>query len=171
MLQVAVICGSENDYDNVVVDSAMPKIFKEAGVQVRYVGCSAHRNWEEIPGVVRGLDEEGVMVIIAVAGRAAVLAGMIYTILEGSKLVISVPLANPEVPMGLDSLLASATSPPGTSVLGAGVGYNDAMLVTAAESACAVVSLVDEQVRNAFSVYKKRQKAKKPVIPNLEERS
>src|SRR5438067_6560045 len=112
---VAVIMGSKSDWDTMrnaveILDALC--VTNEARV------LSAHRSPERTAEFARGAADRGVRVIIAGAGGAAHLAGVIaaHTTLP----VIGVPI--PSVLNGLDSLLATVQMPAGIPVATVAIG-------------------------------------------------
>jgi phosphoribosylaminoimidazole carboxylase PurE protein len=108
--QVAIIMGSQSDA-RVMKDAA--KALKEFNVGFEMKVVSAHRTPEEMQTYAKSAEERGVRVIIAGAGGAAHLPGMVasFTVLP----VIGVPIALSTL-KGLDSLLSIAQMPKGVPV-------------------------------------------------------
>lgn len=118
--QVAVIMGSDSD---------LP-IMKEAAAQLKELGIpyevkilSAHRSPEETLKYARGAKKKGLKVIIAGAGGAAHLAGVVasHTTLP----VIGVPLENSPL-KGIDALCATVQMPSGVPVATMAMGLSGA---------------------------------------------
>ena len=89
------------------------------GVSFETVVASAHRDPEEVRRYARGAERRGLEVIVAVAGLAAALPGVLasHTFLP----VIGVPV--PAGPLkGMDALLSMAQMPPGVPVGTVGIG-------------------------------------------------
>ncbi len=108
--KVAVVMGSASD------ESVMRKaldILKKFGVEYEVSVISAHRTPEKTREFARNAKDNGIEVIIAGAGKAAHLPGVIasYTTVP----VIGVPVRTPG-PGGLDSLLSIVQMPPGVPV-------------------------------------------------------
>lgn len=125
--QVALVMGSNSD---------LPKLEKALGIFQKFgIGCevrilSAHRTPHAVEEFASGAKARGVKVIIAAAGGAAHLAGVIasYTVLP----VIGIPITLPDGMGGLDSLLSMAQMPAGIPVAvmstGGGGAENAALL-------------------------------------------
>ena len=115
---VAILMGSASDRK--IMQEAV-EVLERAGVACQVLVMSAHRNPEQVADFAKGAKAAGLKVIIAGAGLAAALPGMIaaYTELP----VIGVPL-NTGTLGGLDALLAIAQMPKGVPV--ATVGINNA---------------------------------------------
>lgn len=115
---VAVLMGSASDRKTM---QEAVEVLERAGVACQVLVMSAHRNPEQVAAFAKGAKAAGLKVIIAGAGLAAALPGMIaaYTDLP----VIGVPLDTGTLG-GLDSLLAIAQMPKGVPV--ATVGINNA---------------------------------------------
>lgn len=113
---VSILMGSDSDYD-VMVEAA--KALDQFGVAFEMTVSSAHRTPERTASIVRGAHERGVRVIIAGAGAAAHLAGVVAaeTILP----VIAVPIDCTAL-SGLDALLAMVQMPAGIPVATMAIG-------------------------------------------------
>ncbi|HNT98368.1 MAG TPA: 5-(carboxyamino)imidazole ribonucleotide mutase [Elusimicrobiales bacterium] len=118
MLKVAVIMGSDSDLP-VMKDAAAALESLGVGHETRFL--SAHRTHEETREYVASAAAKGVGVIIAGAGGAAHLPGVIAAMTTMP--VIGVPIKAWSLE-GLDSLLSIAQMPPGVPV--ATVGINSA---------------------------------------------
>lgn len=147
-LQVALIMGSYSDYPK--LESAIA-IFKEFGVGVDIRVMSAHRTPDAVSEYAKKAEGNGIKVIIAAAGGAAHLPGVIaaYTILP----VIGVPIAIPSLG-GLDSLLAIAQMPAGIPVAtmsaGGGGAENGALM------AIAILATNDPTLSEMLKTYRRR---------------
>lgn len=110
MAQVAIVMGSNSDLP--VVKGAIDKL-KEFGVDFEAHVISAHRTPYQAEEFAKGAKEKGVKVIIAAAGKAAHLGGVIaaYTTLP----VIALPIKS-SLMDGLDSLLSMVQMPSGIPV-------------------------------------------------------
>jgi phosphoribosylaminoimidazole carboxylase PurE protein len=107
---VGVIMGSESDRE--VMDAATRELDeRRIGHEVHVL--SAHRTPDKVADYARGAQARGLKVIIAGAGKAAALPGVIasYTNLP----VIGVPIKTSDLG-GLDSLLSIVQMPPGVPV-------------------------------------------------------
>ena len=120
---------------------------------------SAHRTPEEVERFAKGAKERGVKVIIAAAGMAAHLCGVIASMTTLP--VIGVPINS--TLDGMDALLAIVQMPPGIPV--ATVGINGAL--NAAILSAQMLSLSDESLQNRLNDYKENLK-KKIVKANAE---
>lgn len=108
--KVAVVMGSDSDLP--VVSGAVKQL-KELGIPVVARVISAHRTPAEAEAFASGARDEGFGVIIAAAGKAAHLAGVLaaYTTLP----VIGIPIKTSDLG-GLDSLLSIVQMPKGIPV-------------------------------------------------------
>ncbi|MEE0338892.1 5-(carboxyamino)imidazole ribonucleotide mutase [Acidaminococcus fermentans] len=109
-MKVAIIMGSNSDW--LVLEPA-EKVLKDFGVEVEVVVASAHRTPELVKEFAAGARDRGVEAIIAAAGAAAHLGGVIaaYTTLP----VIGIPI-NATPLNGMDSLLSFVQMPSGIPV-------------------------------------------------------
>lgn len=113
---------------------------------------SAHRTPEAVERFARGAAGRGIKVIIAAAGMAAHLPGVIAAMTTVP--VIGVPIKSGME--GMDALLAIVQMPPGIPV--ATVGVNAAL--NAAILASQMLALTDETIAARVSAYKEGLKAK-----------
>lgn len=113
---VGIMMGSDNDYD-IMVESA--KVLKQFGVPFEMIVSSAHRTPERTVEYVRGAEGRGLKVLIAGAGAAAHLAGVVAA--ETMLPVIAVPIDATSM-RGLDALLAMVQMPAGIPVATMAIG-------------------------------------------------
>lgn len=140
---VSIIMGSTSDFP---VMEAAAKILDELEIPFEMNALSAHRTPEEVEKFAKEAEERGLKVIIAAAGMAAHLPGVIASMT--SLPVIGVPVkASLE---GLDSLLAIVQMPPGIPV--ATVGINAAL--NAGILAAQMIALYDEKTAAALKKHK-----------------
>jgi len=109
-LKAAVVMGSKSDLP--VLEKTI-KTLKSFGVEVEARVMSAHRTPEEAHAFAKSAEDNGIEVIIAAAGKAAHLAGVLaaYTVLP----VIGLPIKSSTMD-GLDSLLSTVQMPEGIPV-------------------------------------------------------
>lgn len=122
--EVLIVAGSESDRP--VVEKA-EKVLREAGVAYEFEVASAHRTPDRVAELARGAEGRGIRVVIAAAGLAAALPGVMAA---HSRLpVIGLPVAAGAL-KGVDALLAIAQMPPGVPVAAVGIdaGANAAHL-------------------------------------------
>lgn len=115
-MKVAVIMGSDSDW-LVMKDAA--EILAEAGVEVVSDIVSAHRTPDKMAEFARAARDEGFDVIIAGAGGAAHLPGMVASMTTLP--VIGVPISLKYLE-GMDSLLSIVQMPSGVPVATVGIG-------------------------------------------------
>ncbi len=109
-MKVAVIMGSLSDLNKV---EPMIEILKNFGVEVDVKCLSAHRAHDELVEYVKQTENNGVEVIIAAAGMAAALPGVIAAITTVP--VIGVPISSKNLE-GVDALLSIVQMPTGIPV-------------------------------------------------------
>ncbi len=109
-MKVAIIMGSDSDFP--VLEPAM-KVLNDFDVKYEVLVASAHRTPAKVHAFVSSARENGFGVVIAAAGAAAHLAGVIasFTTLP----VIGIPV-NATSLGGLDALLSTVQMPPGIPV-------------------------------------------------------
>lgn len=113
---VGILMGSDNDYE-VMVEAA--RILKKFKVSFEMIVSSAHRTPERTSRYVREARERGIRVLIAGAGAAAHLAGVVAA--ETTLPVIAVPIDATPL-QGLDALLAMVQMPAGIPVATMAIG-------------------------------------------------
>ena len=143
-IRVGVIMGSTSDEDTMRKGGA---VLEELGLGYEMVVSSAHRNPERTATWASEAAGRGLKVIIAGAGLAAALPGVVaaHTILP----VIGVPIASGAL-RGVDSLYSIVQMPPGIPV--ATVGIDNAR--NAAMLAAQIIALSDEEVAQAIETYR-----------------
>lgn len=146
MTKVLVISGSDSDLP---VMSEATKVLEEFGVEYEMTISSAHRSPDRTEELVEKAKNEGVKVIIAGAGMAAHLAGVIAS--EFPLPVIGVPLQS-GVLSGLDSFLSTMQMPPGVPV--ATVAINGAK--NAGILAVQILATSDKNLEEKLIEYKKK---------------
>ena len=126
MPKVAVVMGSHKDFPAV---EPCVKQLAALGIEVEARVLSAHRTPEEAAAFARLALENGIEVLIAAAGKAAHLAGVLsaYTVLP----VIGLPIAASQLD-GMDALLAIVQMPAGIPVATVAInGAQNAALLAA----------------------------------------
>ncbi|MCL4333711.1 MAG: 5-(carboxyamino)imidazole ribonucleotide mutase [Candidatus Thermoplasmatota archaeon] len=148
MSKVSVVMGSTSDLD--VMKDAINTL-KEFGINVDYGVYSAHRSPERLVEYCSNLKKSGIDVVIAGAGGAAALPGMIAALSDVP--VIGVPIMGKSL-NGLDSLLSIVQMPPGVPV--ATVGINASK--NAALLAVRMIAISDVDTRKRLEEFIKKQK-------------
>ncbi len=146
---VSIIMGSTSDLP--VMEKAC-KLLDELQVPFEVNALSAHRTPEAVEQFAHGAQERGLKVVIAAAGMAAALPGVIAA--QTTLPVIGVPIKG--MLDGLDALLSIVQMPPGIPV--ATVGVNAAQ--NAAILAVEMLALGDADIARRLNDYKQGLKAK-----------
>jgi len=146
---VAVIMGSTSDWETM---RHAVELLDELGVPNEHRIVSAHRTPDMMAEYARTAAERGLEVIIAGAGGAAHLPGMIaaHTWLP----VLGVPIQSHAL-HGMDSLLSIAQMPAGVPVGTLAIGTAGA--TNAALLAASILALSDEKIRKKVEAFRKRQ--------------
>jgi 5-(carboxyamino)imidazole ribonucleotide mutase len=149
MPQIRIILGSKSDIEK--FDAAV-EVLKDFGVQYDLHISSAHRNPEKTVQLAAEAENEGIKVIIAGAGLAAHLPGVIasHTCLP----VIGVPIASGAL-NGLDALYSIVQMPPGVPV--ACVAINGSK--NAALLAIQILAGSDTELRTKYNSFKQSLKS------------
>ena len=145
MKKVAGIMGSDSDLP--VVGKAIDKL-KSFGIPVEAHVMSAHRTPAAASAFASAAADNGFGVIIAAAGKAAHLAGVLaaHTVLP----VIGIPVKSSTLD-GLDSLLSTVQMPSGIPVATVAVDGAENAAILAAQ----MLALSDETLRGALTQMKK----------------
>ena len=142
---ISIIMGSTSDLP--VMEKAM-SLLEEMQIPFEVNALSAHRTPEAVEQFARGAQGRGIQVIIAAAGMAAALPGVIAA--STTIPVIGVPIKG--MLDGLDAMLSIIQMPPGIPV--ATVGVNGAM--NAAILATQIIALGNSDVAQRVAAYKAR---------------
>jgi 5-(carboxyamino)imidazole ribonucleotide mutase len=134
---VGIVMGSDSDLE---VMKPAAEALSELGIEHEIRVVSAHRTPEDMVAYGKSAEERGLKVIIAGAGGAAHLPGMLASLTPLPVIGVPVPLKNLS---GLDSLLSIVQMPSGVPVatVAIGAGRNAGLL------AARIVGSSDEQVR------------------------
>jgi 5-(carboxyamino)imidazole ribonucleotide mutase len=146
---VSIIMGSTSDLP--IMEKAA-KVLDEFAIPFEMHALSAHRTPDEVADFAQNAADRGIKVIIAAAGMAAHLAGVIASMTTLP--VIGVPIKSSVE--GMDALLAMVQMPPGIPV--ATVAINGAM--NAGLLAVQMLALSDSHINEQFAAYKNDLKKK-----------
>jgi phosphoribosylamine---glycine ligase len=146
--KVLIIMGSDSD---LLVMENTSKLLKEFKIPYKMTVASAHRTPDRTVKLAMEAEAEGVQVIIAGAGSAAHLAGVIaaHTILP----VIGVPIDSSPL-KGVDALFSTVQMPPGIPVAAMAIGNAGAK--NAAIFAAQILQFGNPALTVKLKVYKKR---------------
>jgi phosphoribosylamine--glycine ligase len=149
--QVGIVMGSDSDLK--VMEAALG-VFKKFGIPIEVTVASAHRSPERAAAYAMSARQRGLKAIIAGAGHAAHLAGVLaaHTTLP----VIGVPIDSSCL-QGLDSLLSTVQMPPGIPVATTAIGKPGAK--NAAILAVQIMATADESLVEQLNEYKQEMAA------------
>jgi len=148
MKKIAIIMGSQSDLETM---NESVSVLKEFGAQYEIKVLSAHRTPKEVAEFSEAARAKGIKVIIAAAGGAAALAGVIaaHTTLP----VIGVPIETKSL-KGMDSLLSTVQMPGGIPVACMAIGKAGAK--NAALLALEILGVTDKAIEKKLTDYKKK---------------
>lgn len=148
-VQVGIVMGSTSDWDTM---KAAARVLEEFGVGWEARAMSAHRTPKAVAEWAEGAPRRGTKVIIAAAGGAAHLAGVVaaHTTLP----VLGVPMPSKHL-QGLDSLLSTVQMPKGIPVATFAIG--EAGAANAALFAVALLALSDRALAARLDDFRRRQ--------------
>lgn len=146
MPRVALIMGSKSDAPSL---EGCVKVLRSFGIDVEVHVASAHRTPEKVAAFASAARENGFEVLVAAAGKAAHLAGVIagHTTLP----VIGIPIKS-SLMDGLDSLLSTVQMPTGIPVATVAVGGGD----NAAYLAAQILSIKYPEIAEKLSAHREQ---------------
>lgn len=158
---VGILMGSQSDWETM---QHAAKILKDFAVSYDAKVLSAHRTPDLVTEYVQGASGRGLACIIAGAGGAAHLAGVVaaHTTLP----VLGVPMPSKHL-QGMDSLLSTVQMPKGIPVATFAIG--EAGAANAALFAVAMLALNDAALAQRLSAFRKQQQdaIKATTLPNV----
>lgn len=146
---IAVVMGSESDYSTMAHAVDM---LKELGISYDIFIISAHRTPERLFNFAKSAQEKGFKVIIAGAGGAAHLPGMVASLTYLP--VIGVPVHSKQL-NGLDSLLSIVQMPKGVPVATMSIGESGAY--NAAITAASILSISNSETAGRLKKWREKQ--------------
>ena len=146
---IGIVMGSTSDWETM---KAAAKTLEDFGVPYEAKAMSAHRTPRAVAEWAEGAKKRGLKAIIAAAGGAAHLAGVVaaHTMLP----VLGVPMPSKHL-QGLDSLLSTVQMPKGIPVATFAIG--EAGAANAALFAVALLALSDEKLDRKLSEFRAKQ--------------
>jgi len=144
---VGIIMGSDSDLP--VMQEAF-EVLTHFGIPTEITVASAHRSPQRVSEYAKSARRRGLRVLIAGAGGAAHLAGVLAA--ETSLPVIGVPIASSPL-AGWDALLSTVQMPAGVPVATMAVGKAGAR--NAAILAVQILAVADDKLRKRLEHYKK----------------
>ena len=146
---IGILMGSDSDLS--VMEEAS-KILDKFDIGHEIIVSSAHRSPERTRKYVTGASKRGIKILIAGAGAAAHLAGVVAA--ETTLPVIGVPIGSSPL-NGLDALLSTTQMPGGVSVAGMAIGKAGAK--NAGVLAVQILALNDKNLHKKLLKFKKNQ--------------
>ncbi|SHF10536.1 5-(carboxyamino)imidazole ribonucleotide mutase [Desulfacinum infernum DSM 9756] len=143
---VGILMGSDSDLS---VMEAAAEVLREFGVPFEMAILSAHRTPEQAARYAAEAAERGIKVLIAGAGWAAHLAGVLAS--KTTLPVIGVPIDSSPL-NGMDALLSTVQMPPGIPVATMAIGKGGAR--NAALFAVQILAVADENLAARLKAYK-----------------
>ena len=146
---IGIVMGSTSDWETM---KAAAKMLEDFGVAYEAKAMSAHRTPHEVAAWAEGAAARGMRAIIAAAGGAAHLAGVVaaHTTLP----VLGVPMPSKHL-QGLDSLLSTVQMPKGIPVATFAIG--EAGAANAALFAVAILAVTDKAMAKKLHDFRARQ--------------
>ncbi|HXU40945.1 MAG TPA: 5-(carboxyamino)imidazole ribonucleotide mutase [Burkholderiales bacterium] len=146
---IGIVMGSTSDWETM---KAAAKVLEEFSVRYEAKAMSAHRTPQAVAEWASSAQKNGMKAIIAAAGGAAHLAGVVaaHTMLP----VLGVPMPSKHL-QGLDSLLSTVQMPKGIPVATFAIG--EAGAANAALFAVALLALSDSNLQKKLSDFRVKQ--------------
>ena len=146
---IGIVMGSTSDWETM---KAAAKMLEDFGVPYEAKAMSAHRTPHAVAQWAANASKEGMKAIIAAAGGAAHLAGVVaaHTTLP----VLGVPMPSKHL-QGLDSLLSTVQMPKGIPVATFAIG--EAGAANAALFAVALLAIGDKDLAAKLSDFRRKQ--------------
>ncbi len=148
-IKVAIVMGSQSDWQTMIHANEILKTFSIPTV-VKIV--SAHRTPDRLYEFATNAEKEGIKVIIAGAGGAAHLPGMVAALTPIP--VLGVPVASKAL-NGIDSLLSIVQMPAGVPVATFAIG--EAGAKNAGITAASILALNDKKIMTKLKAFRKKQ--------------
>lgn len=145
---VSIVMGSQSDLETLKETAAVLKVFS-VPYEIRVI--SAHRTPDAARDFALSAEDRGVKVLIAGAGKAAHLAGVLASL--ALLPIIGVPMHTSDLG-GLDSLLSTVQMPGGIPVATVAIGKAGAK--NAGLLAVAILALQDGALRTRLAAYRKQ---------------
>ena len=152
VVDVGIVLGSASDWPQVEAAAVM---LQDWGIPFEVVVASAHRAPRKVQAYARDAAGRGIKVIIAIAGMAAHLAGVLAA--ATTLPVIGVPMPGSHL-NGLDSLLSTVQMPAGVPVATMAVGAAGAQ--NAAIFAAQILALGDPKIKERLQRHKEELEEK-----------
>ena len=146
---VGIVMGSKSDWEAMKNATDM---LADLGIPFEANALSAHRNPVQVHDWASNVERRGVKVIIAAAGMAAALPGVVAAVTQLP--VLGVPMET-RVMGGMDSLLSMVQMPGGIPVGTLAIGKAGAK--NAALLAAAILALSDKDIHERLAAYRKVQ--------------
>ncbi|MDH4096548.1 MAG: 5-(carboxyamino)imidazole ribonucleotide mutase [Betaproteobacteria bacterium] len=146
---IGIVMGSTSDWETM---KAAAKMLEDFGVPYEAKAMSAHRTPHEVAAWAEGAAARGMTAIIAAAGGAAHLAGVVaaHTTIP----VLGVPMPSKHL-QGLDSLLSTVQMPKGIPVATFAIG--EAGAANAALFAVAIIAVTDKAMAKKLHDFRAKQ--------------
>lgn len=145
-MKIGIVMGSDSDWP---ILKPAADLIKEFGLETEIVVASAHRTPDKVRRFVEDAPEKGIGVIIAAAGAAAHLAGMIAGLTTIP--VIGVPI-NATPLNGMDALLSTVQMPSGIPVATMAVNGAKNAAIFAAE----IFAVADDELKQKLIAYRRK---------------
>ena len=156
---VAIIMGSQSDWETMKFSE---EILTKLNIPFTTKIISAHRTPDRMYDFAKNARENSIQVVIAGAGGAAHLPGMVASHTELP--VIGVPIQSSSL-NGLDSLLSIVQMPAGVPVATMSIGKAGA--INAAVYAAKILSLSNKEIDTKLTSWLSSQTDNVPLTPNL----
>ena len=145
--KVLIVMGSDSDFEQMAPSW---QVLRSLGVECEVRVASAHRTPARTVALATGAREAGIEVIVAGAGGAAHLAGVLAA--HTTVPVVAMPVAVGTLG-GMDALLSAVQMPPGIPIASVGIGGAQ----NAGLFAAAIIAAHDPVVADALASYRSKR--------------
>ena len=145
MAKVLIIIGSRSDQEYA---DKCSNLLQELGIEYTLEVSSAHRHPDRTARIAREAEQNGIEVVIAMAGLSAALPGVMAA--HTNLPVIGVPI--PAALSGLDAMLSVTQMPPGIPVAAVAIGSPGAK--NAAVLAARILALKHAEIKQKLASYR-----------------
>ncbi len=156
--QISIVMGSQSDWKTLI---KCEEVFLKFDITFEKKIISAHRTPQRLYKYATNLSKSSIKVVIAGAGGAAHLPGMISSLTYLP--VLGVPIET-KILSGIDSLLSIVQMPAGIPLPTLAIG--EAGAVNAALAAISILSLTDKNIKKKLISFRKNQTESITEIPS-----
>jgi 5-(carboxyamino)imidazole ribonucleotide mutase len=161
-IEIAIIMGSNSDYKTMI---HCEKIIQQFDVSYQIKIISAHRTPDRMFDFAKNAQKNGIKIIIAAAGGAAHLPGMVASLTNLP--VLGVPIES-KILRGQDSLLSIVQMPAGIPVGTLAIG--EAGAKNAALLALQILAINNQEIAKKVDIFRQNQTSSIDIYPSIDDK-